>query len=134
MELKKLTDEQLEEMLCEVEAAGYHRQISALAELQAYRKAASTPVAWTDEVELRDLEKNECAYIFKANPVSPNADPRRVIYLYTATSAALTIPRAIPASVSKVFYDECDGFVDCPADPQKMWAACRAEILKGGAL
>ena len=134
MELKKLTDERLEDLLCKALEDRAGDMVSALAELQAYRKAVSTPVAWTDEVELRDLEKNESAYIFKANPVSPNADPRRVIYLYTAASPELTIPREIPASVYKVLYDECDGFVGCPAEPQNIWDACRAEILKGGAV
>ncbi|MFW2594477.1 hypothetical protein ACN5FX_10505 [Klebsiella pneumoniae] len=42
----------------------------------------SEPVAWTDEQELRDVEKDGCGYLFKANPITPNADPRRVILLY----------------------------------------------------
>lgn len=42
------------------------------------------PVAWTDEQELRSVDKDGCGYLFKANPVSPNADPRRVIKLYSA--------------------------------------------------
>ncbi|PAT23468.1 hypothetical protein CJ307_25530 (plasmid) [Klebsiella quasipneumoniae] len=37
------------------------------------------PVGWTDEAELRDVEKDGCGYLFKANPISPHADPRRVI-------------------------------------------------------
>ncbi|QII40505.1 DUF550 domain-containing protein [Rouxiella badensis] len=41
------------------------------------------PVAWTDEQELRDLAKHGCAYLFKADPVSPHADPHRVIKLFT---------------------------------------------------
>lgn len=40
------------------------------------------PVGWTDEAELRDVEKDGCGYLFKANPISPHADPRRVIKLY----------------------------------------------------
>ena len=39
------------------------------------------PVAWTDEQELRDVEKDGCGYLFKVNPISPNADHRRVIKL-----------------------------------------------------
>lgn len=42
------------------------------------------PVAWTDEQELRSVDKDGCGYLFKANPVSPYADPRRVILVYTA--------------------------------------------------
>ena len=45
------------------------------------------PVAWTDAQELRDVEKDGCGYLFKANPITPHADPRRVIKLYTAPPA-----------------------------------------------
>lgn len=45
--------------------------------------ALTAPAAgWTDAEELRSVEKDGCGYLFKANPVSPNADPRRVIKLY----------------------------------------------------
>ncbi|MFB4762666.1 hypothetical protein ACE3JZ_13995 [Enterobacter hormaechei subsp. steigerwaltii] len=60
-----------------------HHVAAALRELQDYRKAASQPVGWTDEQELRDLESYGCGYLFNANPISPHADPRRVILLYT---------------------------------------------------
>lgn len=57
--------------------------------LEAYDEArnqlaamAGELVGWTDEAELRDVEKDGCGYLFKANPVSPHADPRRVIMLY----------------------------------------------------
>ncbi|HHT1131748.1 TPA: hypothetical protein ACTYBT_002659 [Enterobacter hormaechei] len=43
---------------------------------------AEKPLGWTDEQELRGVEKYGCGYLFKANPVSPHADPRRVIKLY----------------------------------------------------
>lgn len=62
----------------------YHSLSMALTELQEFRKAASNPVGWTDEQELRSVDKDGCGYLFKANPVSPHADPRRVILVYTA--------------------------------------------------
>ncbi|HGG8835729.1 hypothetical protein ACS6IV_05310 [Enterobacter hormaechei subsp. xiangfangensis] len=49
-------------------------------------------VAWTDEQELRDVEKYGCGYLFTANPVTPNADPHRVIKLYTAPPAPVSVP------------------------------------------
>lgn len=52
----------------------------------------SEPVAWTDEQELKDLEKSGCAYIFTVNPITPNADPRRVIRLYTTPPAPVAVP------------------------------------------
>lgn len=42
------------------------------------------PVAWTDEQELKDVEKDGSGYLFTVNPITPNADPRRVIKPYTA--------------------------------------------------
>ncbi|MEX1841147.1 hypothetical protein KMW40_12050 [Enterobacter cloacae] len=45
MNINKLTGEELEELLSELEACGiYDRQVRALAELQEYRKAAAEPV------------------------------------------------------------------------------------------
>lgn len=46
------------------------------------------PVAWTDEQELKDVEKDGLGYLFTVNPITPNADPRRVIKLYAATPAS----------------------------------------------
>ncbi|HEC2583961.1 TPA: hypothetical protein R2K58_000477 [Raoultella ornithinolytica] len=42
----------------------------------------SEPVAWTDEEELRDVERGGCGYLFTVNPVTPHADERRIILLY----------------------------------------------------
>ena len=61
-------------------------------ELQERRKADSEPVGWTDEEELRDVEKDGCGYLFKANPISPNSDPRRVIKLYRHAQPAPVVP------------------------------------------
>ncbi len=64
--------------------------------------ADSEPVAWTDEAELRDVEKSGCGYLFKANPITPHADPRRVILLYRHAQPALVVP---------------DGYVTVPREP-----------------
>lgn len=51
------------------------------------------PVAWTDELELNDVEKDGLGYLFTVNPITPNADPRRVIKLYAAPPAqVVSIP------------------------------------------
>ncbi len=64
-------------------------EVSAMArELLAYRKASKEPVAWTDAEELRDVERGGCGYLFKANPITPHADERRVIKLYAAPPQA----------------------------------------------
>lgn len=66
--------------------------LSILYELKERRQAASQPIGWTDEQELRSVENDGCGYLFKANPVSPNADPRRVILVYTAPPVRPLIP------------------------------------------
>lgn len=73
------------------ESAGCLKQVAyrlakvALASL----KAINNPVGWTDAQELRDVEKDGCGYLFTANPITPNADERRVIMLYTTPPAQL---------------------------------------------
>lgn len=42
----------------------------------------SKPVAWTDEQELRDVDRGGCGYLFTVNPVTRHADERRIILLY----------------------------------------------------
>lgn len=49
------------------------------------------PVGWTDAQELREVENGGCGYIFNANPISPHADHRRVIELYTVPRAGLSV-------------------------------------------
>lgn len=68
-----------------------------IAELE---KAATEPVAWTDEQELRDVERSGCGYLFTVNPITPNADPRRVIKLYTVQPAMES--RTVTAAASDV--------------------------------
>lgn len=65
MELKRLTDVELEELLREVEAAGFHRQISAYAELQEYRKAEA-------------LKQANPPYLFVCGVIDEDGDCRRV--------------------------------------------------------
>ncbi|HCQ8243753.1 TPA: hypothetical protein OMD51_005029 [Klebsiella pneumoniae] len=75
-------------------------------ELQERRKADSEPVGWTDEAELRDVEKSGCGYLFKAAPITPHADPRRVILLYRHAQPTLSLIEKIEQPRKKV--DRCD--------------------------
>lgn len=65
-----------------------------IAELEA--RTGQQPVGWTDAEELRDVEKHGCGYIFRANPISPSADPRRVIKLYTSPPAPAPVSVKLP--------------------------------------
>lgn len=67
---------------------------AALAELLAARATIAAmseqpPVAWTDDVELRDVAKSGFGYIFKNDPGNQFADPRRQIMLYAAQPPAV---------------------------------------------
>ncbi|EDV2733286.1 hypothetical protein CSQ20_003780 [Salmonella enterica subsp. houtenae] len=106
------------------------RAIDGLRELQESRKAAAEPVAWTDEQELRDVETSGCGYLFTINPITPNADPRRIIKLYTAPPVPV-VPEEMPAGlagqiVSLLAHNIGDKFL-----AQKIWNACRTAMLQG---
>lgn len=53
--------------------------------------------------------------------------------LVGSMQSAPVVPKKIPHSVYMVIYQECGGFVDCGANAQTIWEACRAAMLKGGA-
>ncbi|MFP2514015.1 hypothetical protein [Buttiauxella agrestis] len=128
-----LSDERLEEVanIGSTEHMAFppsHAQCAAMArELLAYRKASKEPVAWTDEVELRGVEKDGCGYLFKANPITPHADPRRVIMLYTAPPIQVaTVPDEVTFDQAML---EVHGL--SPAEAfQKAWSHLRESILK----
>lgn len=86
-------------------------------------------VAWTDEQELRDVEKFGCAYLFTVNPITTNADPRRVIKLYTAPPAPV-VPEEInvlQAANLVLMLGVLDNGI--PTVAMKVWNACRASAL-----
>lgn len=82
--LEQLTERGIQSVYVDMAIAGMR---SLLASLEA------EPVAWTDEQELRDVAKDGCGYLFTVKPITPHADPRRVIKLYTAPPAPETADR-----------------------------------------
>ncbi|MHC7035768.1 DUF551 domain-containing protein [Klebsiella pneumoniae] len=95
------------------------------------------PVGWTDEAELRDVEKDGCGYLFKANPISPHADPRRVIKLYRHAQPAQVMPEeATPDSIEILASGRCRDHVVYQWDEDQRnaaadsWNACRAAMLE----
>ena len=94
-------------------AAGYvDALVEALEKAQQrisdLEKAATAPVAWTDEQELRDVERNGCGYLFTVNPITPNADPRRVIKLYTVPPAMESLTVTVKLPDERFRYGESD--------------------------
>lgn len=65
-------------------------------------RGEQVPVAWTDAEELSQLSKVGCAYLFTAHPISPDADLRRVIKLFTTPQAAPVV--VLPDASAKNFY------------------------------
>lgn len=59
----------------------YSENIRKVAEI-ALAALMAEPAGWTDEVELRDVDRGGCGYLFTCKPVTPHADERRVIKLY----------------------------------------------------
>lgn len=86
------------------------------------------PVAWTDEQELRDVEKYGCGYLFTANPITPHADPRRVIKLYTIPPAPV-LPDECPVEIRDLLASHSDALFH-DGDAQEIWNACRAAMLQ----
>ncbi len=102
--------------------------------LEAMKRALASlmtdPVAWTDEQELRDVEKYGCGYLFTANPITPNADPHRVIKLYTA-SPELMLPEEMPKGLAGQIVSLLAHNIGDKLLAQKIWNACRAAMLQG---
>ncbi|MCM8545422.1 hypothetical protein [Klebsiella quasipneumoniae] len=84
----KLTRERVVALIAE------HSYDSALVDALEHLLAAmdSEPVAWTDEQELRDVDRGGCGYLFTVNPVTPHADERRIILLYRHAQPAPASP------------------------------------------
>ena len=68
-----------------------HEEVQELARM-ALAAMDSEPVAWTDEQELRDVDRGGCGYLFTVNPVTPHADERRIILLYRHAQLAPASP------------------------------------------
>lgn len=68
------------------------RRRAEAAEAELARRDAVPPVAWTDEEELRSVERDGSGGLFSVNPITPNADHRRVIKLYTDAQRAVLPP------------------------------------------
>lgn len=118
-------------------------------ELQERRKADSAePIGWTDAEELRSVEKDGCGYLFKANPITPNADPRRVIKLYTTPPTPEDLLRSFDAvarlnnemyrwtscmSYNGSYVGEPEGLLKRNIrEIEHIMDACRTAMLQGG--
>lgn len=74
-------DELFGEMLGRINHLDVRDDIECRAYEIAMASLAAEPVAWTDDEELRDVERIGCGYILPCPP-DKYADPRRVIPLY----------------------------------------------------
>lgn len=101
-------------------------------ELAAFRLAAmdSEPVAIIDQANLDYLRSGADADVWP-----PEREEMGDVFLYLHAQPAPVVPVVpvkIPGSVYQVIYQECGGFVDCDANAQTIWSACRAAMLNGG--
>lgn len=102
-------------------------EASALARM-ALAAMDSEPVAWTDEQELRDVDRGGCGYLFTVNPVTPHADERRIILLYRHAQPAPVVPEKCPAEIRDLIDSHSDALFN-DDDAQEIWNACRAAML-----
>lgn len=119
---ERLTDEELEDLICELEAAGfYRRQLIGLVELQERRKADNAePVLYAAEETLAYAKMGELYLKCLSQPMGD-----AVIPLYAAPPAPVVpvVPEEITAD-GIIEMHEC-GFVEG-------WNACRAAMLQAG--
>ncbi|HBY6943332.1 TPA: DUF551 domain-containing protein [Klebsiella pneumoniae] len=120
----KLTRERVVALIAE------HSYDSALVDALEHLLAAmdSEPVAWTDEQELRDVDRGGCGYLFTVNPVTPHADERRIILLYRHAQPAPVVPEKCPAEIRDLISSHADALFN-DDDAQEIWNACRAAML-----
>lgn len=134
--MSELTKEWLQKTIAELEeerdaVPGIVNADAAMA-LEAMKRALASlradPVAWTDEQELRDVEKYGCGYLFTAYPITPHADPRRVIKLYTIPPAPV-VPDECPVEIRDPLASHSNALFH-DGDAQEIWNACRAAMLQ----
>lgn len=133
-----ITREQLEEWVAQFDEDGgcdaTDRQLEALIR-QSLAAMDSEPVAWTDEQELRDVDRGGCGYLFTVNPVTPHADERRIILLYRHAQPAQVVPDDV--SIFEAAIEECK---TCDSIDEHAWnhgvlaviakyESCRAAML-----
>lgn len=136
--MSELTKEWLQQTIAELEeerdatpgAVNEDAAMSLAAMKRALASLMADPVAWTDEQELRDVEKYGCGYLFTANPITPNADPHRVIKLYTASPAPM-LPEEMPKGLAGQIVSLLAHNIGDKLLAQKIWNACRAAMLQG---
>ncbi|MFK5107541.1 DUF551 domain-containing protein [Klebsiella pneumoniae] len=83
--------------------------------------ADSEPVAWTDEQELRDVDRGGCGYLFTVNPVTPHADERRIILLYRHAQPAPVVPNGLRLALS-------NAGIAAPESDEMLAATCEKHI------
>lgn len=116
---------------CTGDSSGISTEVNAELFAEIARMALASldaePVAWTDEQELRDVEKDGLGYMFTVNPIVPGADPCRVIRLY-AEPPAPVVPEEMPMPNALSMYA-----VDAVAAIAEVrgWNACRTAMLNG---
>lgn len=134
-----MTSKITRERLQEIAEDGFlkHGESKELARM-ALAAMDSEPVAWTDEQELRDVDRCGCGYLFTVNPVTPHADERRIILLYRHAQPAPVGPDDV--SIFEAAIEECK---TCDSIDEHAWnhgvlaviakyESCRAAMLNGG--
>ncbi|EOV8179452.1 hypothetical protein ACOIQQ_003917 [Raoultella planticola] len=123
----KLSRERLEELAAG--QSGFNLRVATYEESQELARIAlaamdSEPVAW------RQPFTGCCvSSIFYQDGSSPLDHGYEPLYAAPPEPVVPVVPVKIPRSVYQVIYQECGGFVDCDANAQTIWDACRDAML-----
>lgn len=122
-----ITRERLEELAAG--QSGFNLRVATYEESQELARIAlaamdSEPVAW------RQPFTGCCvSSIFYQDGSSPLDHGYEPLYAAPPEPVVPVVPVKIPRSVYQVIYQECGGFVDCDANAQTIWDACRDAML-----
>ncbi|MRG06581.1 DUF550 domain-containing protein [Klebsiella oxytoca] len=111
-----------------LEAAAEPGDLSEWADMQFLLWDAQRRAGITDEQMTQAMIEKLAVNKQREWPEPKDGEPR----LHIKAQSAPVVPEKIPGSVYEVIYQECGGFVDCGANAQTIWNACRSAMLNGG--
>lgn len=109
-----------------LEAAAEPDDLSEWADMQFLLWDAQRRAGITDEQITQAMIEKLAVNKQREWPEPKDGEPR----LHIKEQPAPVVPVKIPGSVYQVIYQECGGFVDCDANAQTIWDACRAAMLQ----
>lgn len=109
-----------------LEAAAEPGDLSEWADMQFLLWDAQRRAGITDEQITQAMIEKLAVNKQREWPEPKDGEPR----LHIKEQSVPVVPQEIPSNVYRVIYQECGGFVDCDANAQTIWEACRTAMLE----